>query len=116
MSLNQKDLLIDHINNEYRYRKYQLNNYLSKLDQRHDLLIQLNQQIEQYRTQHEKLIQQDNHISIFNEHNRHCIELINLSNEYEQLQNENHRLTLKAKENLRRYSSHFLQSNHVSLD
>jgi len=52
-----------------------------------------------------------NHLSIFNQHNRQCIELINLSNEYEQLNNENHLLTLKAKENIQKFSL-LMQSNH----
>jgi len=52
-----------------------------------------------------------NHLSIFNQHNRQCIELINLSNEYEQLNNENHLLTLKAKANIQKFSL-LMQSNH----
>jgi hypothetical protein len=105
--MNQKTVLIDHLKNAYRYRKYQINEYSSKFQQQHNLLLQFIRQIEHYFAQHDKLIQQVNHISICNEHNRQCTELNQLSNEYKQLQTENHLLTLKAKENLQ-----ILQSKH----
>ncbi len=82
-----------------------------KLQQRQQLLIKLTKQIEQFLSQHDRIIKQANHISIINEHNRQCIELTHLSNEYEQLQNENHLLTLKAKENIKRFPM-LMQSNH----
>jgi hypothetical protein len=109
--MNQKTTLIDHLKNEYRYTKYQLNEHSSKVKQRHALLIKLTNQIEQFTSQHDRIVKQAKHIPIINEHNRQCIELTNLSNEYEQLQNENHLLTLKAKENIQKFSM-LLQSNH----
>lgn len=99
--MNQKTVLIDHLKNDYRYRKYQIKEYSSKCQHQHNLLLQL---IKQYHTQHEKLLEQVNSLSIYNEHQRQSTELIHLSNECEQLETENHRLTLKAKENLRRLS------------
>ncbi|CAF0909506.1 unnamed protein product [Adineta steineri] len=111
LSMNQKSTLIDHIKNEYRYKKYQINEYSSKLQQRRELLIKLTNQIEQFLIQHNRIFKQINRISIINEHNRQSIELTNLSNEYEQLKNENHLLTLKAKENIEKFSI-FMQSNH----
>ncbi|CAF2336610.1 unnamed protein product [Rotaria sp. Silwood2] len=111
LSMNQETTLIDHLKNEYRYTKYQLNEYSLKLKQRHELLIKLTKQIQQFLIQHDRIIKQTNHISIINQHNRQSNELINLSNEYEQLQIENSLLTLKAKENLQRFSM-IMQSNH----
>jgi hypothetical protein len=85
--------------------------YSSKLKQRHELIIKLKQQIEQFISQHDIIIKQANHISIINEHNRQCIELTHLSNAYEQLKTENYLLTLKAKQNIQRFSM-LMQSNH----
>ncbi len=109
--MNQTTTLIDHLKSEYRYTKYGINEYSLKLQQRQQLLIKLTKQIEQFLSQHDRIIKQANHISIINEHNRQCIELTHLSNEYEQLQNENHLLTLKAKENIKRFPM-LMQSNH----
>ncbi|CAF3345113.1 unnamed protein product [Rotaria sp. Silwood1] len=111
LSMNQKSTLIDHLKNEYRYTKYQLNEYSLKLKQRHELLIKLTTQIQEFLIQHDRIIKQTNYILIINQHNRQSNELINLSNEFEQLQNENYLLTLKAKENLQRFSM-IMQSNH----
>jgi hypothetical protein len=109
--LNQKTILIDHFKNEYRFRKYQINEYSSKFQQQYQLLIKLIKQIEEFLSQHNRIIQQVNHQSIFNKHHRQCMEFMNLSNEYEQLKNENHFLTLKAKENIQKFSL-LMQSNH----
>ncbi|UJR33620.1 hypothetical protein I4U23_021055 [Adineta vaga] len=109
LNINQKTTLIDHLKNEYRYKKYQINEYASKVEQRHDLLIKLTNQIAQFIIEHDRILKQVNSISIINEHNRQCIELTKLSREYEQLRQENHHLTLKAKENLEKVSkfNHF---------
>ncbi len=109
--MNQKTILIDHFKNESRYRKYQITEYSSKFHHQHDLLIKLTKQIKQFLSQHDQLIQQVNHISICNEHHRQCMELNHLANEYQQLQKENYLLTLKAKENLQKFSL-LMQSNH----
>ncbi|CAF0751299.1 unnamed protein product [Rotaria sordida] len=103
LSMNQKTTLIDHLKNEYRYRKYRLNEYSLKFQQQNELLIKLIKQI-----QYDKIIKPTNHIFIINQQSN---ELINLSNEYKQLQNENYLLTLKAKENLQKFSM-IIQSNH----
>lgn len=107
LSLNQKTILLDHIQNEYRYRKYRLKENSTKFQQQNQLLIKLTKQIEEYFMQYNQI----NCMSRFNEHNQQSIEFINLSNEYEQLKTENDFLILKAKEKIQKFSL-FIQSNH----
>lgn len=109
--MNLKTTLIDHLNNEYRYMKYQITERSSKLKQSQELLCRLKSQIEKHVTQQNMITQEVDETYIINAHNRQCIELTSLSNEYERLQHENHLLTLKAKENLQRLSL-IMQSNH----
>ncbi|CAF3638628.1 unnamed protein product [Rotaria socialis] len=111
LSINQKTTLIDHLKNEYRYTKYHLNEYSLKLKDRRESLMKLTKQIQQFLIQQSRAAKEANFISINNQHDRQHIELTNLSNEYEQLQNENYLLALKAKENLERFSM-MMQSNH----
>lgn len=105
LSLNQKTILIDHVRNDYRYRKYRLNEYSMKYQQQQDLLFKLIKQIEQYLVQHQPIIGQKNLITIDNQDNRQSRELIQLSKEYDELQHEYELLTFQIKENLRKFSA-----------
>ncbi|CAF0750087.1 unnamed protein product [Adineta ricciae] len=111
LNMNQKTTLIDHLMNEYRYKKYQLHEYTSKTEQRHQLIIKLTNQIGQFIVEHDRILKQVNSISIINEHNRQCIELTELSHEYEQVSQENYLLTAKAEEKLQKLSK-FMSVNH----
>ena len=102
MSLNQKTILIDHLRNDYRYRKYRMNEYSSKFYQQQDLLHKLIKQIEEYLLRQERLIGRKNLISIDNRQSR---ELIQLSKEYDELEHEYGLLAVQIRENLRKFSA-----------
>lgn len=110
LSMNQKTTLLDHLNNEYRYTKYHLNEYASTIQQRHQSIMKLIEKIEELLIHQSTITKETNYLSINNQHNRQYIELIHLSNEYEQLKKENHLLTLEAKEKLERFYV-IMQSN-----
>ena len=105
LSMNQKTVLIDHLKNDYRYRKYRLKEYSTKSHQQQDLLRKLIKQIEEYLAQHKRSMGKINSQSLFNQHNRQSMELIQLSNEYDQLQQEYDLLTSQSQENRRKFSA-----------
>ena len=97
--MNQKTILIDHLRNDYRYRKYRLKKYSTQFNQQQDLLYKLIQQIEQYLVQHELVIGQKNLMPIDNRQSR---EFIDLSKEYDELQHEYELLAVQIRANLRK--------------
>ena len=110
--MNQKIILVDHLENEYQYRKYRLSEYSLKLKRQHELLMKLINRIQCYMIQYNEIIKQENHLFITNKYHRQLLELTNLSNEYEQLQNEYHLLIIKARENIQSYSTIMLSNYH----
>lgn len=105
LSMNQKTVLIDHLKNDYRYRKYRLKEYSTKFDRQQDFLGKFIQQIEEYLIQHDCWIGKINSQSLFNQSNRSSMELIELSNEYEELQREYELLTSQNEVHRRKYSA-----------
>ena len=109
--MNQKSTLIDHLKNEHRHVKYHLSEYSDKLKDRHELLLKLTDRFRQCFGEEPRPIRPSSHQLSIEQHDRQRQELAELFHEYELLQHDHHLLTLKAQENIQKYSS-LLQSTH----
>lgn len=98
--MNQKSTLIDHLNNEYRCIKHQINQYGTKLKQREKLLMELSTQIEKSFQRDDRSVSR----TIIDEHRQQTAEFRSLSQEFQQLQIENEHLKIGVQENLQRIS------------
>ena len=101
LSINQQTNLVERFHYEHNRLKHRIDDYHSKIKQRHQLLMQLVEQIVDRQITNEKYIETINmNKAQFDNHTERIAELIKLTEECQILQDENRFLKYRAKENI----------------